>query len=290
MSEVKQTQEVTDPKSTTAESEAPTEEKSTVEVSAERMAEARESIKGLSDLTPKSDEGSTQDVSTQGSSSKDNTTNIVDLKKVEEESGRKFESVEDFLKHYKNLYGRYGDQEIAKALKAQENLKAFETRFGKSIDEIENSLVTKEEPKTVETAKGTPAPEVKSETPKQKPSETNYEFVDRLAKLEHETSLNALERKYPDSMFLSDVIVAKAKQDGTSYVEAYENSGHLKQLVELKVKEESQKSPVVTPSNRTNVNYKNLEQLGLKMMTGKASESDQIKFAKEYFRSRGKEI
>ena len=134
-----------------------------------------------------------------------------------------------------------------------------------------------------------PKPQPVVETQRAIGSSQDDETGKRLEKLEHESQLRALEKAYPNATSVAEEIALIAKSKGISYIEAFTNSP-LKQLVELKVKEESERSPVVTPSNRTNVNYKALEQLGLKVMTGKAKESEQIAFAKEFFKTRGRDI
>lgn len=263
---------------------------SPTEVVRERRLEAGENIKDVSTLVPKSSQGSTADVAVQGSSSDDGSTKTIDLKQLEASAGRKFESAEDFVKHYANLYGRYGDQEVAKALRAADTLQSLEKKFGKSIDEIEK-LVSSPAQVPNQVPVEQPKPQAKPvDVVEAKPNKSvSDDVVERLTKLEHETQLGLLEKKYPDAAFVAAEIAVIAKEKGISYVKAFEESS-LKQLVELKSKEESKRSPVVTPSNRTNVDYKNLEQLGLKVMTGKAKEADQVAFAKEFFKTRGREL
>ena len=261
------------------------------EVMQERMSEASKGLETVSDLVPKDEQVSTADVSTQGDSSKDGATNAVDLKELEASTGRKFENVEAFYKHYKNLYGRYGDQEIAKAMKALETLQSLETNTGKPINEIGELLASIGQTKTEPEVKPT---EVKSSEvkPEVKPAQTppqSSEWNDRLAKLELETQKNAFEARYPNAEFVQNEVAAIAAEKGISWVAAFEGSP-LKELVELKVKEEISKSPVVTPSSRINVDTKKLEDLGMKVMSKQASEKDQIDFAREFFKSRGKEL
>ena len=286
---------VADPKVSEEASSASSESKEETlnektEVMQERMSEASKGIETVSDLVPKDDQGSTADVSTQGDSSKDGTTNAVDLKELEASTGRKFENVEDFYKHYKNLYGRYGDQEIAKAMKAIETLQNLETKTGKPINEIGDLLAslnqTPTEPVKEPAVKTEPEVKPAKVEPEVKPTD---EFVDRLAKLEFDSQKIAFEARYPEASFVQGEVAAIAAKKGTSWIAAFEGSP-LKELVELKVKEETSKSPVVTPSSRINVDTKKLEDLGMKVMSGRASEKDQMTFAREYFKSRGKEL
>lgn len=267
-----------------------TSEVSTEQVAQERMAEARQQIQGLSDLTPKDKAGGNTDVSTQGGSSNDNNTNVIDLKKIEASAGRKFDSVDDFVKHYENLKSRNGDQEIDQVRKNAQKLEILEKQLGTT--ELNKLLLGLSQPSVqampavVEPPKPQPVVETK---PQPIVVSSDDETTRRLEKLEHESQLRALEKAYPNATSVAEEISLIAKSKGISYVEAFENSP-LRQLVELKAKDESERSPVVTPSNRTNVNYKTLEQLGLKVMTGKAKESEQIAFAKEFFKTRGREI
>ena len=244
---------VADPKPAEEVSSAPEViEKSTVEVMQERMSDAREDLSKVSDLTPKEDEGSTADVTTQGSSPKDDITNVIDIKELETSAGRKFENVEDFYKHYKNLYGRYGDQEIAKAMKAVETLNTLEKTTGKPVNEIGNLLAsltqTPSETEVQKTEEKTEPKEVKTI----KSTSSNDEVDDRIAKLEYQSQKMDFEKKYPNAEFVENEVAAMAKEQGISWTKAFEASP-LKQFVDLKVKEESAKSPVVTPSSRINV-------------------------------------
>src|SRR3990167_11352312 len=108
--------------------DAPTEV-STEQVVQQRMSEARQEIEGIS-LIPKDQTGGNADVSTQGGSSIDNNTNVVDLKKIEASAGRKFDSFEDVDKYIKNLNSLVGDQEVANARKAAEKLSLLEKNLG----------------------------------------------------------------------------------------------------------------------------------------------------------------
>ncbi len=275
-----------------------TPEKSSEQVVQERRVGAAQEIDEVSNLVPKDQAGGDADVSTQGDSSIDDATNVVDLKKIEASAGRKFDNVDDFIKHYDNLKSRNGDQEIDKVRKDAERLLLLEKQLG--VTEL-NKLLLGISPQTSQETKPEPSkPEPVVETKSQPVVETkpqpveikssNNEVDQRLEKLEYDNQSRTLEKVHPNAIIVVDLIALKAKAEGISFVEAFEGSSELKHLVELKTKEESERSPVVTPSNRTNVDYKNLEQLGLKVMTGKAKESDQISFAKEFFKTRGREI
>ena len=263
-----------------------TPEVSTEQVVQQRMSEARQEIQEISNLVPKNQTGGNTDVSTQGGPSSDNNTNVVDLKKIEASAGRKFDNSEDFVKHYENLNSRNGDQAIDKVRKDAEKLAILEKQLGstelnKLLLGIVPSVQASEQPKPA------PAVEIKPQPVEVKPSED--EVTRRLDLLEHESQVRALEKEYPNATSVVDLIALEAKSKGISYVEAFKNSP-LRQLVDLKVKEESQRSSTVTPSNRTNVDYQNLEKLGLKVLSGKAKEADQVAFAKEYFKTRGRDL
>src|SRR3990167_3030180 len=262
------------------------EETSTEQVVQQRMSEARQEIQEISNLVPKNQTGGNTDVSTQGGPSSDNNTNVIDLKKIEASAGRKFDNVEDFIKHYENLKSRNGDQEIDQVRKSADKFSLLEKQLGQvELNKILLGIVpTIPQVATPEPLKPTPV-ENKPQPTEVKSSDD--ETTRRLEKLENDNQLRTLEKVHPNAMIVADLIALKAKAEGVSFVEAFESSSELKHLVELKTKEESERSPVVTPSNRTNVDYKNLEQLGLKVLTGRAKESDQIAFAKEYFKTRG---
>ena len=266
----------------------PTPELSSEQVIQNRMAEGRESLKGISNLVPDNTQGGTTDVTTQGGSSINDSTTVDTLKVIEASTGRKFASVEDFNKHYMSLNSLVGDNEVARGRKALETLEKWEKQYGKPTPELEKLLAdTAIAIQTPEQTK--PQPVVETKPQPTEPKSSKDETEQRIEKLEHEYQLTALEKKYPNATNVAEEISLIAKSKGISYIQAFEGSP-LKQLVELKAKEESQKSPMLTPSNRINVDYKNLENLGLKMATGRASQSEQIQFAKEFFKTRGVDI
>lgn len=266
---------------------SPTPTTSNEQVIQERMAEGRQEMAGVSNLVPPSQTGGSTDVSTQGGSSIVGNTEADVLKIIEASTGRKFASVEEFKKNYTNLNSLVGDQSIAEVRKTAEILKGWETKFGKAAPELEKALtdlaiatVQTEQPKAQPVVEKSQSTEVKTEV------KIDPEFASRLDKLEHESQVSSLKEKYPAAASLVKEISAIAKDQNISYIEAFENSP-LKSLVELKQKDESQKSPVVTPSNRTNTDFKKLENLGMKIISGKASQSDQVELTREFLKSRG---
>lgn len=265
-------------------------EVSSEQVVQERRVEASKQINDVSNLVPKDQIGGSADVSTQGGSSNDNATNVIDLKKIEASAGRKFDSVDDFVKHYENLKSRNGDQEIDQVRKNAQKLEILEKQLGSTeLNKLLLGLTSTPAPAIAPAAIVEP-PKPQPVVEKPQPVVTSDdETTKRLEKLEHESQLRTLEKAYPNATIVADEVALLAKEKGISYVEAFESS-QLKQLVELKAKEESERSPVVTPSNRTNVDYKALEQLGIKVMSGKARESEQIAFAREFFKTRGRDL
>jgi hypothetical protein len=258
---------------------------SSVEETAGRIAEARQELQGASNLVPRNSTEGKTDVSNQEDTSNNSASNAIVLKEIEAFSGRKFENVEDFKKHYKNLLSRNGDQTVEQLRTNAEKLAILEKQLGST--ELSKLMLGIQTPATapavVEQPKAQPVAETK---PQPTSPSSNDEMSKRLESLEHANQMQALEKKYPNATNVAKEVAIIAKSQGISYVEAFEQSP-LKELVELKTKEESKGSPVVTPSNRTAVDYKRLEDLGTKVLTGKATEKDQLNFAREFFKTRG---
>ena len=261
---------------------------SSVEETTGRMADARQELQGSSNLTPKNFTEGKSDVSNQEDTSNNGASNAIVLKEIEAFSGRKFENVEDFKKHYKNLLSRNGDQTVEQLRTNAEKLAILEKQLGstelsKLMLGIQTVTTTPAKEPVVEQTKTQPVAETR---PQPTSTSSNDEMSKRLESLEHANQMQALEKKYPNATNVAKEVAIIAKSLGISYVEAFEQSP-FKELVELKTKEESKGSPVVTPSNRTAVDYKRLEDLGTKVLTGKASEKDQLAFAREFFKTRG---
>ena len=257
-----------------------TEEVSQEQVIHERVTEALQANEDKTNLIPQGDKEGKADVTTQGGSSNSDDTEIAALKVIEASTGRKFESIEDFNKHYAGLNSLVGDQEVTKARKALETIQKWEKQFGKPTPELEKVLA--------DIVISTKAPDQKVEEktqleirPQSVVSKTDNELTQRLEKLEYATQLNELERKHPEAIFMTDVISAVAKDKNVSLIEAFEGDARLKQLVDLKIKEESQRSPVVAPSNRTKLDTKKVERLGQKILTHRASEKEMEQFVQE---------
>jgi hypothetical protein len=77
-----------------------------------------------------------------------------------------------------------------------------------------------------------------------------------------------------------EIIALEADSKGVSYVEALKANTALKTAIDAKVKVESEKSPIVAPSNRNNIDYRKVQELGQKVIAGKASEDDKIALVK----------
>lgn len=255
---------------------------SEAEAISQRIAEAREKQKS-GDALPLADTssddvdtpGGTKDVTTQGSSSNDNVNaDNVALRLIETSTGRKFDKLEDAEKFLTNLNSLVGDQNVAKAREAQEILTNLSKKFGKTdIKELETYLADV----VVSQTQQKPEEPVKKEQaqPVQDPN-----MLSRLEQLEHSNQLLELERKYPKASEVADEVALIAKAKGISYVDAFENSP-LKNLIELKAKEESAKNPIVTPSNRTNTDYKKVQDLAKRARSGQATEAEKLELTKE---------
>lgn len=257
---------------------------SEAEAISQRIAAGREKQKADNILEPLAQDESevvkpegTKDVDTQGSSS-DNKVNAdsVALKLIETSTGRKFDKIEDAQKFLTNLNSLVGDQNVAKAREAQEVLTNLSKKFGKTdVKELETYLA---DIVLNQTQQQKPAETVKPESTK---VETDPLFVSRLEQLEHSNQLLSLEKKYPMASEVADEVALIAKAKGVSYIEAFESSP-LKNLVEFKAKEESVKNPIVTPSNRTNTDYKKVQILAQKAKSGQAlTSAEQLELTKE---------
>jgi hypothetical protein len=211
------------------------------------------------------------DVSTQGGSSKvDVNADVAALQLIEASTGRKFSNVDEAKKYLSNLNSLVGDQEVAKAREAAKALADLTSKFGKTPAELEKLIADK----LVEASqpKETPVEKAGKEADKD-------EFMQRLERLEHAEQSQALREKYPGAAEVVDVVAMVAKASGKSYIEAFESSP-MKELVELKAKEDAGKTPIVTPSTKTNIDYKKATELGQRVLSGKASESDKEELVK----------
>jgi len=261
----------------------PEEVTSEADAISKRIAETRDKQNAngtLESLVPEPEanvepSGGTKDVATQESSSKDNVNaDSVALSLIETSTGRKFNNIGEAEKFLTNLNSLVGDQNIAKAREAQEVLTNLSKKFGKTdVKELEtyftNLVLEQIQEKTVEKTQAEPAK-----------VGTDPEFLTRLEQLEHSNQLLALEKKYPDASEVSNEVALIAKAKGVSYIEAFESSP-LKNLIELKAKEESAKNPIVTPSNRVTADYKKVQELAGKAKSGSASEAEKLELTKQ---------
>jgi hypothetical protein len=225
-------------------------------------------------VVAKPSEGSA-DVAAQVVQSSDSDKNTIALKLIESSTGRKFDKLEDAQKFLTNLNSLVGEQSVAKAREAEKVLSNLSQKFGKSdIKELETYItdivVNKEQPKVEQ---------------KVEPVVTQKEIVDskldqRLEKLEHDNQLFMLKEKYPKAGEVAEEVALIAKSKGVSYIEAFETSP-LKNLVELKEKDETTKNPIVTPSNRIKVDTKKVEELGKRVLSNKATSEDKESLVSE---------
>jgi hypothetical protein len=213
------------------------------------------------------------DVAAQGSTSGEPSDDDAALKFIEASTGRTFANKADAQKYLENLNKLVGDQEVHKAREAHKILTGLEQKFGKNSVELESyiaGLVAGETP-TAE-PKAEPQSEPKKEVSEDK-SYADPKLLSRIEQLEHEAQLAGLKAAYPDAAEVADTVALIAREKGISYVEAFENSP-LKPLVESKVKGDAERSPIVTPSNRANIDYQKAQSLGKKAFAGRATEEE----------------
>ena len=112
---------------------------------------------------------------------------------------------------------------------------------------------------------------------KEKPDDS---IVKDIEQLKHQNRTFELKEFKPEALEFLDIIALDAKSKGISYVEALKSNSALLSAIEAKVKVESEKSPIVAPSNRTNIDYRKVQELGQKVLSGRASEDDKIALVK----------
>lgn len=222
--------------------------------------------------------GGTSDVDSQRSSSSDSiNVDIAALKLIETSTGRKFDNVDDAKKYLDGLNRLVGDQSVAKARDAEKILTNISQKFGKNGAELEqylaNLLITNSNTDTSN-------PSVKAPVTPDNSGTADNALLKRLDELEHSSQLSALEKKYPNASEVASEVAIIAKTKGISYVEAFEQSP-LKNLVEIKAKEELGKNPIVTPSNKiNNIDLNRAQEIGLKAQSGRATQQEQEELVK----------
>lgn len=257
------------PETTNPSDEQVVEEKTQEQLVHERVLEVhtQPKVEEVSPVVPPqpTNDGGSSNVGTQSDSSK-NDEAVLSL--LAATTGRTFATIDDYKKHLANLNSLVGDQTLAKtreAAKQYETLvSAWATKNGKSVDEAKQLLAD-----SIIGNVSQPATQPQQVTPS-----IPKEYDERLAKLEHDNQVLELEKKYPFAKEVADDIAIIAKQKGVSYVEAFENSP-FKTILEQKAKEESKKSPVVTPSNRMGFDTKKVEDLGRNVLTTDSFKSKQ---------------
>ncbi len=271
----------------------------------DRLAEGRQQqetgdvmtdvMKGVKDTNPDQENaaGGATDVAAQGSNSEEDAKAGVDaaLALINASTGREFPTLEEARKHIQNLNKLVGDQEVAKARDAQKALDDLVSKYGKSPKDLDKVLadtlleavseVTKEPDKVDPEVKPKVEPVKEDLEKEEKKDVTKFDvsILTRLEKLEHAEQVQSLKEKYPTALAIVDEIATIARSKEISYVEAFENSP-LKSLVELKQKEDAQKNPVVTPSNRANIDYQKAQDLGRKALSGRATEEEKEELVK----------
>jgi hypothetical protein len=254
-----------------SESQSPTLEE---EIRARILAsvnEQKDSVNPLIEDT--ATEGGQSDVTTHAESNSDKAQSSV-LSMIEASTGRKFASEDEAKKYLTNLNSLVGDQAVAKArdaAKRYEELVALATQQGKTEEDLKRTLADA----SIETAIAAPT---KS---KSKASAVDDELDERVAKLEDANQRLSLVNKYPYASDVQEEVAIIAKAKGVSYVEAFEKSQY-KDLLANKAEQDSKKSPVVTPSNRTSFDTKKMQELSKKLMSFRGNDNDKQKLVEEY--------
>lgn len=229
------------------------------------------------------DQGGTKaDVPSPSDSSK-TTTNPDEalLSFIEGSTGRKFNTVDDAQKFIKNLNSFVGDQEIAKAREGAKLYDALVKKVaedkGQSVDEVKKFFTD------VLLSGGTqPKPQAQPTAPVAQPQAPRElrDLENKVQTLEDKAQRAELKAKYPFATEVEDEVAIIAQQKGISYVEAFEGSP-LKPLLEGKVKEESGKSPVVAPSNRSNFDVNKVQDAAKRVIT-RGRESDKLDLMRQF--------
>ncbi len=212
--------------------------------------------------------------------SKGTDPNAEVLAFIETSTGRKFENVDDAKKYLSNLNSLVGDQEVAEFRKDSQLLnklaEEYSTQKGidpqKAKDELLDAIVKKNAPKEQ------PKEEPKKEAPKGTSLADlvkDLDFADKssvgdlkkkIEALEHNDQVDQLLRKYPLAESVVEMVALMAKQKSTPYVEAFEKSD-LKELIEIKAKEEENKPQVIPPSNRRGFDKQKAVELAKRVRT-----------------------
>lgn len=224
--------------------------------------------------------GTGSDVSTQKDSSSATDPNKEVLSLVEGVLGRKFDSVDDVKKTLTNLNSLVGDQVVARA---REDAKLFDTFVskwasseGKTVEEAKRFWADMLTAKAVQTA-----PVKKSNQPEPPVEDKRYDKTNaEVDELKSRLDRSDLLAKYPYAAEVQEEMAIVAKQKGISQLDAFEKSP-FKALLESKAKEESRKSPAVTPSNRIGFDQKVVHDLGARVAKH-GFEDDKIALVKAF--------
>ena len=210
--------------------------------------------------------GGTPDVSNQGGST---TADDAGLKLIEASTGRKFTNVDEARKYLVGLNSLVGDQSVAKAREAEKMLNDLTTKLGlkdgsdlqKFVADLALNQVIDKTTKEV----------------KKQPDDT---VLSDIAQLKKQLKTAELKEQFPHAMEFVELIALAADAKGISYVEELKSNTALKTAIEAKFKVESEKSPIVAPSNRTNIDYRKVQELGQKVASGNATEDEKIALVK----------
>ena len=208
------------------------------------------------------------DVDTNIESSKSEDDSLPDwLKSVME---REYASIDDAKKHLSNLKGLVGDQEVAKVRKLAVKYNELVTGWAKK-----NNVTNEEAEKFLANQFVSSSSQDSEESKDTKVASKRDTGVseDKVSKLEDEVNRLNLLMVYPEAKDYQEEISILAKAREIPWTQAYEQSP-FKEAAERKAKEDSQRSPVVTPKSRSGFDSRKVEALGKKLLSYRGNESD----------------
>lgn len=198
--------------------------------------------------------------------------------------GREFKSVEEVKSTLSNLNSLVGDQAVAKVRQDAKLYDTFVNKFagekGITVDEAKKFWAeTLVQPSVVQPKpQSQPVAQTKTET--KMDDSLIKELSADIEALKVQAQRSELLNKYPFAGEVADELAIIANRKGVTQLEAFEQSP-LKPLLEQKVKDESAKSPVVTPSSRIGFDRNRVQELGSKVLQTN-NESDKVALVNEF--------
>jgi hypothetical protein len=205
--------------------------------------------------------------------------NAEALKLVEASTGRKFDDIDAAKKYLSNLNSLVGDQSVADAREKSKLFDLFVGKWAESSGETVDKAKQFWADQLIAKPVTQPSPRTETKVDTQTPREME-ELKAQVNKLDAARQQSDLLAKYPFAAEVKDEVAIIAKEKGISQLEAFEQSP-LKALSETKSKEDSQKSPVVTPSNKINFDQKKVQELGARVLSQKATDADRQALVQE---------